>query len=202
MFIVSSGVGKLYLRPRYQRWHARAPESSEEPQALADGFADTVAATWDLLAPAAELTDQGPAEVAGRAGRKILVKLSPTPRKNGSEAVMQRKWRENREVEELAGEVILDAEKGMPLSVRLVGSVGYMRDGRRFRMKLSVQSTISAFGVVALVAPADADVVATPERLREVDDRDYLLQGIAPPIRKNADGTAVAPQPAAPEPKK
>ena len=29
------------------------------------------------------------------------------------------------------------------------------------------------------------EVVATPERLREVDDRDFLLQGIAPPIAAN-----------------
>ena len=33
-------------------------------------------------------------------------------------------------------------------------------------------------------------MVATPERLREVDDRDFLLQGIAPPMRKPTDGAA------------
>ena len=34
-------------------------------------------------------------------------------------------------------------------------------------------------------------MIATPERRREVDDRDYLLQGIAPPLRRNPDGTAI-----------
>jgi hypothetical protein len=48
------------------------------------------------------------------------------------------------------------------------------------------------------VVPATEDVVATPERLREVDDRDFLLQGIAPPLRKAADGSTIAPQPKAP----
>src|SRR6266850_4023141 len=63
--------GKLYLRPRYQRWHERAPESPDEPEKLRDQFEDAIFATWDLLAPAVELTDLGAAQAAGRAGRKI-----------------------------------------------------------------------------------------------------------------------------------
>src|SRR5205823_4530052 len=30
--------GKLYLRPRYQKWHARAPESADEPGELRDAY--------------------------------------------------------------------------------------------------------------------------------------------------------------------
>jgi hypothetical protein len=63
-------------------------------------------------------------------------------------------------------------------------------------MKTSVDSAVSGVGTNTVVAaPPDAEVVATPERMREVDDRDYLLQGIAPPLRRNADGTAVTPTP-------
>ncbi len=180
--------GKLYLRPRYQRWHVRAPETADEPAGLRDSFVSSIAATWDLVAPAAELTDLGPVDLAGRRGRKIAVKLSPTPAKNPAETVTQKKWRESRAIEELAGEVILDTDKGVPLSVKLTGAVGFTRDGRRFKMKLSLTSTVSAVGTaVVIAAPSDAEVVATPERLREVDDRDYLLQGVAPPIRKAGD---------------
>jgi hypothetical protein len=65
-------------------------------------------------------------------------------------------------------------------------------------MKLSVDSTISGIGSASAIAtPAEGDVVATPERMREVDDRDYLLQGIAPPLRRNPDGTAIPPVPRA-----
>src|SRR5262249_47443186 len=71
---------KLYLRPRYQRWHVRAPESAGEPEQLHDELYQAVAATWDLLEPGAELSDRGTAQVAGRSGRKIEVKLSPNPR--------------------------------------------------------------------------------------------------------------------------
>ena len=188
--------GQLYLRPRYQRWHGRAPETPDEPQQILDGFADPVSATWELLAPGAELTDRGAVTVAGRAGRKIEIRPAPKPRPNPEEPLAQRKWRETRTVEGITGEVVLDVATGVPLAVKLTGVVGFLRDGRHFSMQVSVQSDVANVGApVAVIAPGSDDVVATPERMREVDDRDFLLQGIAPPLRKNTDGTGVAPQP-------
>ncbi len=186
--------GALYLRPRYQRWHKRAPESTDEPMELSDRFVEPVGATWDLLAPAVDLVDGGAADIDGRKGRKILIKLSPRPRKPAPETLTQRKWREQRTVEAVEGEVILDAASGAPLAVKLAGTIGFMRDGRRFRMATSVTSATTQIGTASVIAtPAETEVVATPERLREVDERDYLLQGIAPPLRKNPDGTAITP---------
>ncbi len=188
--------GKLYLRPRYQRWHGRAPEHPDEPTQIRDSFFVPIPATWELLAPSIEISDAGTAQVAGRAGKKIAVKLSPNPNKPATEPLTQRKWREKRTIEAVSGEVVLDADKGVPLSVKLAGTVSFMRDGRRFTMKVSVDAAASAIGTpVAVAAPAPDQVVSTPERLREVDDRDFLLQGIAPPLRRNPDGTAVTPQP-------
>ncbi len=193
--------GKLYLRPRYQRWHARAPETPDEPTKIVDQMEDAIGATWDLVAPAAEVTETGSDKVAGRAGKKITVKLSPTPRPNPPEPLAQRKWRESRTIDALAGEVVLDADKGVPLAVKLTATVGFSRDGRHFSMKVQLQSTVSAIGQAAqIAAPGADDVVATPERAREVDDRDFLLQGIAPPLRKNPDGSPVAPAPGVPAP--
>jgi hypothetical protein len=187
--------GTLYLRPRYQRWHQRAPESSDEPAAIRDSFFEPVAAAWELLGEGGELTDQGSAQVAGRAGKRIAIKLAPTPHRLAPEPLPHRKWRETRTIEELSGEVILDADRGVPLWVKLAGTVGFTRDGRRFKMKTTIESGVSTLGPAAISAPAQTEVVATPERHREVDDRDYLLQGIAPPILKNPDGTALTPQP-------
>ena len=198
-FIPASGGGKLYLRPRYQRWHERAPETPDEPDQVRDSYYEAIGATWDLIAPGAEVTDLGPASVGGRGGEKIAIKLSPSPHKPPAEPLAQRKWREKRSIDAITGEVILDADKGVPLSVRITASIGFTRDGRRFSMNLSLDSAVSGIGQAAqIAAPGGDDVVATPERLREVDDRDFLLQGIAPPLRKNADGTPVAPNPAAP----
>lgn len=192
--------GTLYLRPRYQRWHGRAPEAADEPEKLRDQFYEPIAATWDLLAPGVELSDRGAAQVAGRAGRKIEVTLAGSPQPAAPEPLAQRKWRENRLIEALTGEVVLDAATGVPLHVKLAGTIGFSRDGRRFSMKVSVVSDVSAVGqVVAIAAPLPEDVIATPERLREVDDRDLLLQGIAPPLRKSADSAIPAP-PAGPPP--
>jgi hypothetical protein len=177
--------GQLYLRPRYQRWHMRAPESPEEPKEILNSFAEPVAATWDLVAPGVELSDRGPVNLGGRTGRKIDVKPAGSPKKPPAEPLAQRKWRETRTIDGLAGEIVLDAETGAPLSVKLSGTVGFMRDGRRFAMQVSVQSDVSNIGhPTAIAAAGSDDVVATPERLREVDDRDFLLQGIAPPLRK------------------
>jgi hypothetical protein len=183
--------GKLYLRPRYQRFHGRAPETPDEPAQIRDAYFDSIAATWDLIAPAAELTDQGATTIAGRPGRKIAVKQAPSPRPNPTEPLTQRKWREKRMIEGVSGEVVLDAEKGVPLAVKLAGTISFSRDGRRFTMKLTLDAQLAAVGAVAIAAPPADQVVATPERLREVDDRDFLLQGIAPPLRKNSD----TPQP-------
>jgi hypothetical protein len=188
--------GKLYLRPRYQRWHERAPEEPEEPAAIRDRAFGGIAAAWDLLAPGAELVDRGALELAGRAARKIEVRRSQSPAAPPREPLAQRKWREGRSVDELAGEIVLDAQKGVPLAVKLTGAIAFVRDGHRRTMKLGVDGAITGIGTaVAIDAPARAEVVATPERMREVDERDFLLQNIAPPLRHNADGTAAAPQP-------
>jgi hypothetical protein len=188
--------GTLYLRPRYQRWHARDPETPDEPAELRDRYFEAVAATWDLLAPGAELTDRGALEVAGRAGRKIEIAHAGDPRDPAAEPVAQRTWREARSIDGVAGEIVLDAERGVPLAVKLTGTVGFVRDGRRFAMKVSVDSAISGIGsATAILPPPNGEIVATPERRREVDDRDYLLQGIAPPLRRNPDGTAIPPTP-------
>jgi hypothetical protein len=172
---------ELFLRPRYQRWHARAPEAPDETLLLRDGFAAAIGATWELFGFAAELTDLGPAGVNGRAGRKIAVKLSPNSRTPPPEPLAQRKWRIGRVVETLSGEVILDAEKGVPLSVVLEGQIAFARDGKKLGMKVSLESGIAKLGAVAIAAPPVGEVVATPERLKEVDDRDTLLDGFAPP---------------------
>lgn len=183
---------KLYLRPRYQKWHGRLPETFEEPGQLRDSYFSPVAATWDLIAPATELTDKGAVQVAGRAGRKIMVKLAPSPRENPHEALPQRKWRETRTISAVDGEVVIDVEKGVPLSIDLTGAVAFSREGRRFTMKLAIKGAVTKLGTSDITTPAEADVIAAPARRPEVDERDYLLHGIAPPIHKNADGTARA----------
>jgi hypothetical protein len=195
--------GKLYLRPRYQRWNGRAPETAGEAAEIRDKYFSAIGGTWDLVAPAVELIDRGAAQVAGRDGIKLELKLSAAPRENPREPLSQRRWRETRTIDALDGEVVLDAATGVPLAVKLTAAVTFQRDGRRFTMKLELDGKITALGAVAIAAPPEAEVVVAPTRRHEVDDRDFLLRGIAPPLRKRADGTAIAPTPTpAKEPRK
>lgn len=183
----------LFLRPRYQRWHRRAPESPSEAAEQRDKFVAPIAATWELFAPAVELIGKGNATVAGRSGHKIEIRKAPKPAANPPEKLVQRKWREARVIEDVSGEVILDADKAVPLSVKLAGTISFMRDGRRFKMKVTLDEKITSSVAAAIAAPEKTEVVATPERLREVDDRDKLLEGIAPPSRKQNEGSAGSP---------
>jgi hypothetical protein len=158
---------------------------SSEPAEIRENFYAAIAATWDLVGYAAELTDRGVVQVAGRSGHKIEVKLSPSPARPPREAVTQRKWREGRSVEGLAGSVTLDADTGAPLAAELDAKVAFSRDGRSFVMKVKLTAAVTSIGKpAAIAAPPEGEVVATPGRLREVDDRDTLLEGIAPPLRK------------------
>lgn len=183
--------GKLFLRPRYQRWHARDPSAPDEPVNLADQFYEPIAATWDLVAPGVALADKGNAQVSGRAGRAIAVSRAAVVRRAAPEPLAQRKWRERRTVDAVAGTVVVDAKHGVPLAVNLTGTIGFQRDNRHFTMQITLQSEVTNVGQPApITAPPEADVVATPERLREVDDRDFLLQGIAPPVRKPTSAQA------------
>lgn len=186
--------GALYLRPRYARWHRRPPTTDAEPQTIRDQMYAVAGEYFDLVAHAAEVTDKGAATVAGRDGRRVEIKLSPSPVKAPAETLTQRKWRETVTVQELAGEAVLDAEAALPLSARFTGKLAFSRDGRSFTMTLEVGHDVSAIGqAVALVTPPPEEVVETPERLREVDERDQLLEGIAPSSKKAGPQPAVVP---------
>lgn len=175
---------ELYLRARYQRWHQRLPTDEREPELLFDRFAEGAAANWDLLAPGIAVADRGSAPFAGRTARKLALSPAVRPAKPASEPVAQRKWRETREIEAVEGQVTLDETSGAVLALELRGTVRFRRDGRTFAMQLSIDSQLEDLGQAPnLSPPAAEEVVQTPGRLHEVDERDQLLEGIAPPLR-------------------
>lgn len=188
--------GALLLRPRYARWHRRPPTSDAEPQAIRDHMYAVAGEYFDLVAHAAEVTDQGAAQVAGRDGRRVEIRQSPSPKKPAAQVLTQRAWRETVTVQELSGEAVLDAEAALPLSARFTARLAFSRDGRSFTMTLEVGHEIVSVGqAVALVTPPPEEVVETPERLHELDERDQLLEGIAPSSKRAGPQPAVVPQP-------
>jgi hypothetical protein len=175
--------GTLYLRPRFARWHARGPETDVEPADIRDQLASALGAHVALYAHGLELSDKGNVQEAGRTGRRIEVKKAPSPRPAPRAELSQRSWRETARVDAAAGEVVLDDATGLPLRAHLDATVGFMRDGKPLTMHLTIDHAVVP-GTVAVAKPDDDQVVATPTRMREVDDRNLLLQGIAPAAGK------------------
>lgn len=196
--VVWSG-GNLDQRPRYAKWHRRPPTTAAEPGQILDQMYAVAGDYFDLVAFAAEVSDKGAETVAGRSGRRVEIKLSPSPKKPPDQILTQRAWRETVGVQELSGDAVLDGDTGFPLQARFKAKLSFSRDGRTFQMVLEVGADLTGLGQpVTITPPAAEDVVGTPERLKEVDERDELLRGIAPPTRKGGVPGPSAPQPAAP----
>jgi hypothetical protein len=192
----SAATGLLYLRPRYGKFHRRPPVDADEAAAIRDQIGGDLGAYFELLAPGVEITDKGATKAAGRDARRIEIKLAPKQRKLPAQAESHRQWRQDVTVTAATGEVLLDAATGAPLEGHLEGTAAFSRDGRTFAMRLAVTHALSQIGQAQpITPPTDADSVATPERLREVEERDSLLRGIAPPTKRGG-GDAVVPVPA------
>lgn len=195
---VTFDAGTLYLRPRYAKWHARAPETAGEPAAITDEMGSALAAHLELYAHGLELSDKGAVQEAGRAGRKVELKLSPSPKAAPRAAVTQKAWRDGATVESAAGELVLDEATGLALRAHVDATVAFARDGKRLTMRLVIDHAV-ATGAVTIAPPAADQIVATPVRATEVDDRNYLLQGIAPAAGKGQTSTPGTPSaPSAP----
>lgn len=192
--------GRLYLRPRYARWHGRGPETDDEPAAIRDQLAAVLGDYVDLLARGLEVSAKGAETVAGRAGHKLELKLTPSPRPATRATLSQRAWRDSVQVLGVGGELVLDDELGVALRAAVVGEVTFERDGKRLTMAITVKQQVDAIAAPTIAPPAADQVVATPTRSREVDDRNALLKGIAPPQGKAALDDTAPIEPAAPTP--
>jgi hypothetical protein len=177
--------GTVYVRPRYSKFHRRPPSDEDEPLRFCDDTFAELGDHLELVAAALEVDDEGPVDLAGRRGRKIELRVAPSPRPPARETAPERAWRQTVAVSELAGNLVLDQETGVPLAGELRATLGFTRDGKSFDMKLEVTLTAEAIGAVATIAAPPADqTVATFEHNREAEEREELLHGIAPPARK------------------
>lgn len=177
--------GNMYLRARYGKYHKRPPADEDEPARVRSEIFATLGAYFEPLAAGAELTDRGAVTHAGRDARKIEIKTAPTQREMPAQKLTQRKWREQATVRSVSGEVLIDAEYGVPLQAEIEGVLVYSQDGTPSEMAIKVSYAISDIGGAVTITPPAADkTVDTPTRLEEVDERDELLEGIAPPAAK------------------
>lgn len=183
-------AGALYQRPRYARWHQRGPETDAEPATIRDQLASTLGDYYALLARGVELSAKPATQEAGRAATPITLALASRPRAAAPATVTQRAWRDDATVTAVTGDVVLDQATGIALRAHVQGTIAFVRAGKPLTMTVEVEQAVTP-GPQTVTAPAADQVVATPTRLREVDDRNMLLRGLAPSV-----GTA-APDPLA-----
>jgi len=176
--------GVLYLRPRYGKYHRRPPVDDAEPGRIRNEIFATFGDYFELVAPGVAPRDAGPLRYHGREARKVELTLADAPRAR-TERAAQRKWREDAVVNAVTGHVVPDAATGAPLGGELSAEVAFTRDGTAYTMALSANHAIEAVGeLVEIAAPPPEQAVATPSRSHEIEERDQLLRGIAPPARK------------------
>ena len=182
----------LYLRPRYSRFHRRPPTNADEPARIRDEVFAELGAHLELVRAGIAVHDQGPVTHAGRPAWRVEIRKAAKPGAARPEPAAHRQWRESVVVEEAAGEIVLDQETGVPLSGTLRAQITARRDGQPLRMDIVVEHRIESIGgAVTIALPAAGDWVPTPERSRELEERNALLEDIAQPAR-------AAPTPASP----
>jgi hypothetical protein len=184
----------LYLRPRFGKYHGRAPQSDDEASEIRNQIFAGASDYLALFSSQLEVSDKGSQTLGGRAVRQVALKLAPKAHKKSKPPEhSQSLWRASIEVQAIEGLISFDAETGVPLSLEFQGSIKYTRDKRRFEMILQASRSISDIAHQrAIAAPAADMVLRIPARQQELAERDQILQGIAPPARK-----APLPTPAA-----
>ncbi len=176
----------LYLRPRFGKYHARAPQTEEEAVEIRNQIFAGATDYLDLFRSQLEVSDKGQGNLEGRAVRLVALKLAPQPhKKRVPETTTQRMWRNSIQAQSLEGQVSFDTESGAALAIEFRGSVQYVRDKQSFVMTVEAKRSVVQIGHERVIAAPEKDLVLRiPARVSELAERDGLLQGIAPPARK------------------
>ncbi len=166
--------GTLYVRPRYGRFVGRRPEGDELARLRAT--VEAVAADdLALLRPWLEVHEAGRTEVAGRAGVRLKLSASPSPKAAPRETAPGRLWRNHVQVRYIDGEVVADATSGAPLAVKLESAYRFERASDHQTVTVTLKLDQTTARPDPIVAPTDA--VIDPHRPRPTLDRRKLLEG-------------------------
>jgi hypothetical protein len=161
----------LYVRPRYGRFIDRHAEPGEldRLRALVERvLGDDI----ELLAPFLALEKRGANVVA----------LSLKPNAHGEKIDdPARAWRAAMTVSELAGQITLDAQTGVPTLAQLSTRYRIERDGEAVDVHLTLEQTARA--PTPVTAP---EAVPAPRRAHPIVERNQLLDGLAPPAGTQA----------------
>jgi hypothetical protein len=178
------GAGALvWVRQRYGKFHRRPPVEPDEAARAADDIYAAFGADVELVARAAAVSDGGTATIGGRSARRVAIAKGGA--RTTVPALGAQAWRAAAEVEALDGAVALDAATGALLEGKLSARVAFTRDGKRLTLQIDASHKIDDIGAaVAVEPPPAAESAPTPLRATDIEDREELLGGIAPPLRR------------------
>ncbi|MEM9492085.1 MAG: hypothetical protein AAGC55_23260, partial [Myxococcota bacterium] len=186
--------GLLYLAPRYGLFHRRPPEHQDEPVELRDQLFGELAAHVEVLAGGLAVSAAAPAEHGGRSARTVTLAAAATQRPPSGTDRPGAAWRDSIRVTEASGTIALDSETGIPLHATVRGAAAASESGRALTVTVAVDYRVIRGGqAVAIAAPPGERWLDTPLRSREIDQRETLLRGIAPPRKRTS-----APAPSTP----
>lgn len=170
----------LYVKPRYGKYVRRRPEGDEleRLRAVVEGSGG---AYLDLVQRWLVVTDAGEANVAGHAGRKLKLGAKPSPETPTSFTDPGKKWRETLDVKYIQGEAVVDAQSGVPLSLRLDTAYSFKRDNSPQPVSVTATFKSTVAPAQPVTPPPPAEAVASPVRPRPQEDRKFLLENLTEP---------------------
>lgn len=174
--------GRLHTRQRHRPW-VHYPVETDLHERWLDDAQRAVHDVVELAAPRLRI-DAQTTDRPGFDGAAVALKLGLAEATN---ATLQRsgsvsRWRGQAEVQQVSGEIVLDATTGAWLSANV--DVQYAleaADGRTLRGAVHLEGTVEPLpeGGVDIRAPADSEPLA--ERTRLQAERQELLDGLAAP---------------------
>jgi hypothetical protein len=163
--------GMAYARGQWAPWRQRTSDRGLEARRWRDQSFALAGELARLYGPALSLVPAGEASRLGRTGRRYLASLAPAAPAapaaadgrdfgaGGADEDTRRHlaFLDGRVPVGLSGELVLDAQTGVPLLVRLAGAFG-VRDDPRVRVQVEVACEIRVLGagVEGVTAPAGA----------------------------------------------
>lgn len=189
--------GWLHSRLRHSKYVRRKPREREAARIL-DRMASYLPDYADLLARFLKLEQGGAGKLGSRAGTKIKLSLRDKPAPVGDEVPgPARRWRSSAEVTALSGEVLMDGETGVPLSVDLKARLTFqaprpgkaapangipavLSDKLTGTMTLALSQRVDRLGEVGPIKAPPEEETVTDVRRRRLELERQILSGERP----------------------
>jgi len=191
--------GWLHSRLRHSKFVRRKPREGEADKIL-DRFVSYLPDYADLLGRFLKLEQGGEGKLGSRTGTKMKLTLrDPPAAASASDSALgrARRWRSRVKVTALSGELLLDSETGLPLTVDLKARLTFqaprpgkaapvsgipavMSDKLKGAMTIALTRRVDSLGKVKPIKAPPAEETITDTRRRRLELERQILTGERP----------------------